>query len=67
MAILEVRDITSGYGEVQILWGTSLSLEEGKLTSLVGGNGVGKTTMLRSIMGLLRPWIDGRRARPRPP
>ena len=56
MAILEVRDITSGYGEVQILWGTSLSLEEGKLTSLVGGNGVGKTTMLRSIMGLLRPW-----------
>jgi branched-chain amino acid transport system ATP-binding protein len=56
MAVLEVRDVTSGYGEVQILWGTSLALEKGKLTSLVGGNGVGKTTMLRTVMGLLRPW-----------
>jgi len=56
MAVLEVRNITSGYGEVQILWDLSLSLEEGKLTSLVGGNGVGKTTALRTVMGLLRPW-----------
>jgi branched-chain amino acid transport system ATP-binding protein len=56
MAVLEVRNITSGYGEVQILWDMSLSLEEGKLTSLVGGNGVGKTTALRTVMGLLRPW-----------
>jgi branched-chain amino acid transport system ATP-binding protein len=56
MSILEIRDISSGYGEVQILWGTSLSLEPGKLTSLVGGNGVGKTTLLRSVMGLVRPW-----------
>jgi branched-chain amino acid transport system ATP-binding protein len=56
MAILEIRDVTSGYGEVQILWGTSLVLQEGNLTSLVGGNGVGKTTLLRSVMGLVRPW-----------
>ncbi len=56
MAVLEVRNIMSGYGEVQILWDLSLSLEEGKLTSLVGGNGVGKTTALRTVMGLLRPW-----------
>ena len=56
MAILEIRDITSGYGEVQILWGSSMKLDEGKLTCLVGGNGAGKTTMLRSIMGLLKPW-----------
>ena len=56
MAILELRDITSGYGEVQILWGASLALQEGKLTSLVGGNGVGKTTLLRTVMGLERPW-----------
>jgi branched-chain amino acid transport system ATP-binding protein len=56
MAILEVKDIASGYGEVQILWGSNLALEEGKLTCLVGGNGVGKTTLLRTIMGLLRPW-----------
>ena len=58
MAILEINNVASGYGDVQILWGSSLALEEGKLTCLVGGNGVGKTTLLRTIMGLLRPW-DG--------
>jgi branched-chain amino acid transport system ATP-binding protein len=56
MSILEIHDLTSGYGEVQILWGASMALEPGKLTCLVGGNGVGKTTMLRSVMGLTRPW-----------
>jgi branched-chain amino acid transport system ATP-binding protein len=56
MALLEVKDITSGYGEVQILWGSTMNLEKGKLTCLVGGNGVGKTTLLRTIMGLLQPW-----------
>lgn len=56
MALLEVKDLTSGYGEVQILWGATMSLEKGKLTCLVGGNGVGKTTLLRTIMGLLPPW-----------
>jgi branched-chain amino acid transport system ATP-binding protein len=55
MAWLEVQDLASGYGEVQILWGVSLRLEPGKLTSLVGSNGVGKTTLLRTVMGLLRP------------
>ena len=34
MAILEVNEVTSGYGEVQILWGSSIKLEEGKLTCL---------------------------------
>jgi branched-chain amino acid transport system ATP-binding protein len=56
MSILEIHELTSGYGEVQILWGASMALEAGKLTCLVGGNGVGKTTMLRSVMGLTRPW-----------
>jgi branched-chain amino acid transport system ATP-binding protein len=56
MAILEINNVASGYGEVQILWGSSLKLEEGKLTCLVGGNGVGKTTLLRTVMGLLKPW-----------
>ena len=65
MALLEVKGITSGYGEVQILWGSTMSLEKGKLTCLVGGNGVGKTTLLRTIMGLIQPWsgtvsFDGR-------
>jgi branched-chain amino acid transport system ATP-binding protein len=55
MAVLEVSKLASGYGEVQILWGVDLALEQGKLTTLVGSNGVGKTTLLRTIMGLLRP------------
>ncbi len=56
MTLLEVRDVTSGYGEVQILWGAQLQLEQGRLTTLVGSNGAGKTTLLRTIMGQIRPW-----------
>ena len=72
MAILEVKNVASGYGEVQILWGVDLSLDVGKLTSLVGGNGVGKTTMLRTVMGLLKPWegevwFDGKSVSALPP
>jgi branched-chain amino acid transport system ATP-binding protein len=67
MALLEIENVSSGYGEVQILWDVSLSLERGKLTSLVGSNGVGKTTLLRTVMGLVKPWrgsvvFDGRSA-----
>ncbi len=58
MALLEVNALTSGYGELQILWGVSLKLERGKLTALVGSNGVGKTTLLRTVLGLVKPW-DG--------
>jgi branched-chain amino acid transport system ATP-binding protein len=72
MAILEIRNISSGYGEVQILWGPSLTLHPGKLTSLVGANGAGKTTLLRAAMGLIRPWkgsvwFDGRDVSNLPP
>ena len=56
MALLEINNITSGYGDVQILWGSTMSLEQGKLTCLVGANGVGKTTLLRTTLGLLRLW-----------
>jgi branched-chain amino acid transport system ATP-binding protein len=65
MAFLEIRNVSSGYGEVQILWDVSLALERGKLTALVGSNGVGKTTLLRTVVGLVKPWhgsitLDGR-------
>ena len=56
MPLLEVNALASGYEGVQILWGVNLRLEKGKLTTLVGSNGVGKTTLLSAIMGLLRPW-----------
>lgn len=56
MNILELQGIEAGYGEVQILWGVSLKLEPGKLTTLVGSNGSGKTTLLRAVMGLVPAW-----------
>ncbi len=56
MNLLEINDIASGYEGLQILWGVNLRLKQGKLTTLVGSNGVGKTTLLSTVMGLLRPW-----------
>jgi branched-chain amino acid transport system ATP-binding protein len=58
MALLEVNELASGYEGIQILWGVNLKLEPGKLTTLVGSNGVGKTTLLKTVMGLMRP-IEG--------
>jgi branched-chain amino acid transport system ATP-binding protein len=55
MSILEINDLTSGYGDVQILWGASLSLTAGNITALVGANGSGKTTLLHTVMGLVKP------------
>lgn len=55
MALLEVRNVSSGYGELQILWGASLGVEQGQLTALVGSNGAGKTTLLRTVMGQIKP------------
>jgi branched-chain amino acid transport system ATP-binding protein len=56
MSILEIKALESGYGELQILWGLSLELQPGRLTTLVGSNGSGKTTLLRAVTGLLKPW-----------
>jgi branched-chain amino acid transport system ATP-binding protein len=55
-AALELTDLESGYGEVQILWGISLQVHKGKLTTIIGANGAGKTTALRTTMGSVRPW-----------
>ena len=53
--ILEVRNIYTSYGLSQILFGVSLEVDKGEVVSLLGRNGVGKTTTLRSIMGLTPP------------
>jgi branched-chain amino acid transport system ATP-binding protein len=53
---LELQNIESGYGEVQVLWGISLKARRGQLTTIIGANGAGKTTALRTTMGSLRPW-----------
>ncbi len=56
MALLETEQLTSGYDEVQVLWGADVRLEAGQFTALVGANGAGKTTLVRTVMGLCRPW-----------
>lgn len=53
--ILEVDNIYTSYGLSQVLFGISLKINEGEIVSLLGRNGVGKTTTLRSIMGLTPP------------
>jgi len=55
MALLEVNEIQSYYGNIQALKGVSLYVDEGEIVSLIGGNGAGKTTTLRTISGLMRP------------
>ena len=55
-ALLQVKGLETGYGEVQVLWGLSLYAVRGKLTVLVGANGAGKTTTLRAVVGTLASW-----------
>jgi branched-chain amino acid transport system ATP-binding protein len=51
-ALLEVADIETCYGQSQVLFGLSLAIQAGEMVSLMGRNGMGKTTTIRSIMGL---------------
>ncbi len=55
-ALLRIESLEAGYGEVKVLWGVSLSVARGQLVTIVGANGVGKTTALRATIGSLRPW-----------
>jgi branched-chain amino acid transport system ATP-binding protein len=52
MALLEVSDIHTRYGSIEALKGVSLTVEEGEVVTLIGSNGAGKSTTLRSISGL---------------
>jgi branched-chain amino acid transport system ATP-binding protein len=54
-ALLEVEGLEAGYGPAQVLFGVDLAVEAGEVLALVGRNGMGKTTTVRAIMGLLRP------------
>ena len=72
MALLELRNVNAYYGNIHALKGISLTVEEGEIVTLIGANGAGKSTTLKTISGLLRPRsgeiifdgerIDGRRA-----
>ncbi|MGI8864267.1 MAG: ABC transporter ATP-binding protein [Solirubrobacteraceae bacterium] len=52
MALLEVKEIRAGYGNIEALKGVSLTVEEGEVVTLIGSNGAGKSTTLRAITGL---------------
>ncbi len=53
--MLIVEGLDAGYGEAQILFGVDLSVGEGEVVTLLGRNGMGKTTTIRAIMGLIAP------------
>jgi len=53
--MLEVRDLQTAYGRSQVLFGVSLEIHPGQVVTLLGRNGMGKTTTVRSIMGIVRP------------
>jgi ABC-type branched-subunit amino acid transport system ATPase component len=53
--LLEVKNMDSGYGFLQVLWDVSFHVEEGEFVALIGPNGAGKSTTLKTISGLLEP------------
>jgi len=69
---LQVRSITTGYGSTPILRGIDLSVHPGEIVAVIGRNGVGKTTMMKSLIGQLRIWdgsikLNGREISSMPP
>jgi len=66
MAMLEINDIHSYYGNIHALKGVSLTVDKGEIVTLIGANGAGKTTTLKTISGTLHPrtgsiYLDGER------
>jgi branched-chain amino acid transport system ATP-binding protein len=54
--VLELTDVDSGYGEVQVLDDLTLHLDTGEIVCLIGPNGAGKSTVLKTAFGMLTPW-----------
>ena len=54
--LLEIRNLSSGYGDVQVLWDVSLEVRQGEVVALIGANGAGKTTLLWTVSQLVQPW-----------
>jgi len=55
MALLELQGVTAGYGATPVLRDVDLSVDDGEIVGVVGKNGVGKTTLLKTVMGLVEP------------
>jgi branched-chain amino acid transport system ATP-binding protein len=54
--MLRIEALESGYGPMQVLWEPSLEVKQGTITSLLGPNGVGKSTLLWTVLGSVQPW-----------
>ena len=54
--MLSIRNLTAGYGKVQVLHGISIDIPKGKVVTLIGSNGAGKTTTMRVVSGMLKPF-----------
>jgi branched-chain amino acid transport system ATP-binding protein len=59
MSLLEIDNLAVSYGSIAALGGISLKIEPGEVVTLIGGNGAGKSTTLRTISGLLSPRTGG--------
>lgn len=55
MSLLNIENISAGYGEIQVLFDISLHVDEGEIVSIIGANGAGKSTLLKTISGLIKP------------
>ncbi len=55
-ALLEIKGLNAGYGDVQVLWDIDLQVAQGRIVALVGANGAGKSTLLKVISGLMPPY-----------
>lgn len=54
--LLSIENVTTGYEKAQVLKKINISLEKGEIVALIGANGAGKTTSLRCIAGIIKPW-----------
>jgi branched-chain amino acid transport system ATP-binding protein len=55
MSLLAIKDIEVSYGDVQVIFGVSLEIQQGEIVSIIGANGAGKSTILKTISGLINP------------
>ena len=53
--MLELRDVDASYGDSQVLFGMTFSVSAGEVVTLLGRNGMGKTTAIRTILGIVKP------------
>jgi len=54
--MLQIKELETGYGKKQVLFGLTLEVRAGEITALIGPNGAGKSTVLKAVCGLIEPW-----------